>query len=59
MLTEIRRYWRWTRGRDYGSFDDQGREQVGLSPVLSLAAEREKRAARAKFRHATRHGRAA
>ena len=55
MLAEIRKHWAWTRRRSEPVTD----EQIAPSPVLSLAAEREKRAARAKFRHATRHGRAA
>lgn len=41
------------------SFEDQGRERIGLSPVAELAAEREARANRARFRHLTRYGRSA
>lgn len=49
MLSEIRRYWRWTRNRDYGSIDTPtGKTRVGLSPVLQLAEERETKAKRAK-----------
>lgn len=47
---------RYTTGR---RFEDHGRERIGLSPLLSDAAEREARYRRGTFRHVTRWSRSA